>query len=427
MRRDYAVTLAGQVSQAVASLIAVVVLARLLPPAQFGVAVLLTMAVTIAGIAVAAGAQAAVLVTSARRPAARPEIAGVNLALTAVVLAVAIPVALVASQPFATALSREANGSMVFVTAIRIVPTVYIGLVTASLTGAGRIGMAALLGLAGAAFSTLMPLGAWIAADRLLGALIGALVGNVATMAIGALLSRRGLGFASPRHATLWRELWSIGAPLHLGTVAYWLLLRTDAFILNAIVGGAEVGIYALALTLTERVSLVTSPLYNATAWRISGPDPAAALRTCLLIVQVMIAVGVAACVGAIVVGPFVVDLLAGPAYAAAAGLMPILVVGAALLPVWSALGLFLVSHQDGVWLTTVVQITVAVAAIAGYLVGIRAAGMIGAAVVSTLAYASLAVIALAAVRSRHAFSLARLIPTPASVRTMLAPADPRD
>ena len=50
-----------------------------------------------------------------------------------------------------------------------------------------------------------------------------------------------------------------------------------------------------------------------------------------------------------------------------------------------------------------------------------------GAAVVSTLAYASLAVIALAAVRSRHAFSLARLIPTPASVRTMLAPADPRD
>ena len=32
MRRDYAVTLAGQVSQAVASLIAVVVLARLLPP-----------------------------------------------------------------------------------------------------------------------------------------------------------------------------------------------------------------------------------------------------------------------------------------------------------------------------------------------------------------------------------------------------------
>ena len=427
MRRDYAVTLVGQISQAVASLIVVAILARLLPPAQFGVAVLLTAAVTIAAIAMAAGAQAAVLVTSARSAEARSELGGTIAALTGLVLLVSVPVAASTSGQLAAVLSREATGSMVFVTALRIAPTVYIGLATASLTGAGQIRVAAALGIAGAAFSALMPIGAWLAADHLLGAMIGALAGNVATMAIAFGLARRSLGFARPRRIALWRELWAVGAPLHVGTVAYWLLLRADVFVLNAFVGGVDVGIYALALTLTERVSLVTSPLYNATAWRISGRDEAVALRTSLFIVQVMIAVGVVACLAAIFFGAVAVNLLAGPAYQPAAGLMPILVLGAALLPVWSALGLFLVSHEDGAWFTTVVQIGVAAGAIIGYVVAIRVAGMLGAAIVSTLAYASLAVIALAAVRARHPFALASLIPTARTLKSAFGASEPAD
>jgi O-antigen/teichoic acid export membrane protein len=419
VRRDYFVTLGAQLAQAGISLVSLVVLARVLMPVDFGVAVLLTAAVTITSIAIAAGAQAAVLVICARTPELRPQIGGAMLLTSAGVLLFAAPIAAATSGQLAGALSAHATSGIVLVTALRLVPTTYVGLVTAALTGAGRIGTVALLGVAGGLTSALMPLGALIAEDRLFGAAAGGLAGNLATMVVALVLSIRGLGLASPSSRSLWRDLWSIAAPLHIGTVAYWFMLRADAFILNAIVGGAEVGIYALAVTLTERVGLITTPLYNATAWRISGPDPVVALRTSLLIVRVMIAVGIVACGLAIVASPTVVEILAGPEYRAAGGIVPILVVGAALLPVWGAIGLFLVSHEKRIWFTTIVQVAVAAAAIGGYAIAIRIAGMYGAAAVSTLAYASLALIGLTAVRARHAFPWRDLIPSPASLRAL--------
>jgi O-antigen/teichoic acid export membrane protein len=398
-----------------------VVLARLLLPVDFGLAVLLTASVAITSIAIAAGAQAAVLVTCARSPERRAEVCGAILLVSAGVLLVTAPVAAWFAESLARTLSVHATSAIVLVTAFRLAPTMYVGLVTAALTGAGRIGTVALLGVVGAISSALLPLGALVGEDLLLGAALGALAGNLLTMVVALALSIRGLGVANPSGRGLWTGLWAIAAPLHIGTVAYWFMLRADAFILNAIVGGAEVGIYGLAVTLTERVSLVTSPLYNATAWRISGPDPVIALRTCLLIVRLMIVVGVAVSAVAIVASPTVVEILAGPEYLAAGRIIPILVVGAALLPVWGALGLFLVSHDKRVWFTTVVQIAVAGAAIAGYIVAIRAAGMYGAAAVSTLAYAALALVGLLAIRSRHSFPLADLVPSPRNLRSLIS------
>lgn len=419
MRRDYLVTLGAQLSQAGISLISIVVLARLLMPVDFGLAILLTAAVTIATIAIAAGAQAAVLVTCARSPGLRPQVGGAILVMSAGVLLVAAPVALATSDRLAGALSAHATGSIVLVTALRLVPTIYLGLVTAELTGAGRIGVVAILGVTGALSSAFMPIAALVMDDRLLGATLGALAGNLTTMMAALFLSVRGLGLARPSGRGLWMELWSIAAPLHIGTVAYWLMLRADIFILNAIVGGAEVGIYGLAVTLTERISLVTTPLYNATAWRISGPDPAVALRTCLLIVRMMIAVGLGMSALAIVVSPMIVEILAGSEYRAGSRIIPILVVGAALLPTWGALGLFLVSQEKLVWFTTVVQLAIAGAAIAGYAIAISLAGMYGAAVVSTLAYVALACAGLLATRARHRFPWTDLIP---SVRNLRSP-----
>jgi lipopolysaccharide exporter len=421
VRRDYLVTLFAQLSQAGISLVSIVVLARLLMPVDFGLAVLLTAAVTIGSTAVAAGAQAAVLVTSARSPERRPELGGAIMLISAGVLMVTVPLALVSADRLAGAVSARATESIVVVTAFRLVPTMYLGLVSAALTGAGRIGTVAVLAVVGALFTSLIPIGAAISEDRLFGATLGALAGNLAMMLVAFSVSLRGLGLAIPAGSALWRDLWSLAAPLHLGTTAYWIMLRADVFILNSIVGGAQVGIYALAVTLTERVGLVTTPLYNATAWRISGADPVVALRTSLLIVRLMIAAGLALSVVAIVASPTIVEILAGPEYLAAGRIIPILVVGAALLPVWGALGLLLITHDQRIWFTTVVQVAVAGAAVAGYLVAISLAGMYGAAAVSTLAYAALAIVGLIATRARHHFPWTDLLISRANLRSLLA------
>lgn len=424
MRRDYLVTLGAQLTQAGISLVSIVVLARLLMPVDFGLAVLLTAAVTIGSMAVAAGAQAAVLVTSARSPELRSQVGGAILLFSAGVLLITVPIALASADRLAGAISARATESIVLITAFRLVPTMYVGLVSAALTGAGRIGTVALLAVIGALFTTLVPLGAATSEDRLLGATLGTLVGNVAMMVVAFGLSLRGLGLSIPAGSGLWRDLWSLAAPLHLGTIAYWFMLRADVFILNSIVGGAQVGIYALAVTLTERVSLITTPLYNATAWRISGPDPVVALRTSLVIVRLMIAVGLGVSVVAIVASPTIVEILAGPEYLEAGRIIPILVVGAALLPVWGALGLFLVTHDRRIWFTTIVQIAVAAAAIVGYVIAIGMAGMYGAAAVSTLAYAALAIVGLLAARARHRFAWTDLLLSRATVRSLLSRSD---
>jgi O-antigen/teichoic acid export membrane protein len=421
VRRDYLVTLGAQLTQAGISLVSIVVLARLLMPVDFGLAVLLTAAVTIGSMAVAAGAQAAVLVTSARSPELRSQVGGAIMLISAGVLVITVPLALASADRLADAVSPRATASIVLITAFRLVPTMYVGLISAALTGAGRVGTVALLAVIGALFTTLVPLGAAISDDRLLGATLGALVGNLAMMVVALGLSLPGLGLSIPGGRILWKDLWSLAAPLHLGTIAYWFMLRADVFILNSIVGGAQVGIYALAVTLTERVSLITTPLYNATAWRISGPDPVVALRTSLVIVRLMIAVGLGVSVLAIVASPTIVEILAGSEYLEAGRIIPILVVGAALLPVWGALGLFLVTHDRRIWFTTVVQIAVAFAAVVGYVVGIGLAGMYGAAIVSTLAYSALAIVGLLAIRARHPFPWTDVLLSPGNVRALLA------
>jgi len=204
----------------------------------------------------------------------------------------------------------------------------------------------------------------------------------------------------------------AIAIPLHVGTIAYWIMLRADALAVNALLGPRSAGVYGLALGLSERVGLVTAPLYNATAWRISGPDRRAALLTTLRVARLEIAVGIAASVGALLLGRAVVTTIAGPEYADAALPLALLVFGAATLPIWSAVGLFLVSQLGGAWRTTIVQVAVAVAAVIGYWIVIPAIGIVGAALVSTGAYVSLVLIGVALIKRAEHFALRELLPS---------------
>ncbi|MGZ6345796.1 MAG: lipopolysaccharide biosynthesis protein [Candidatus Limnocylindrales bacterium] len=407
LARQYAITTAAQVIQTLLAVVALFALARVLAPAGFGQVVLLTTAVTLGTIAASAGLQAAVLILAARDPSLRPALHGLAVVASALAGGALVITAILLGSPLQRVVALEP--AIVIMTAARLGPAMYSALMSAALGGAGKIGRLALVNVVNGALGLLAPIGAWVGGGSLAGAVAGALAAS-ALVAVCAFGAARVLGLALPS-PILWTKAVHLGLPLHIGTVAYWIMLRADAFVVNAVVGGGTVGLYALALSLSERVSFLATPLYNATAWRVSGGDPPTSLSVALLVARIEIAFAVILAAAAWLGGPVAIGLLAGTAYVAAAGPTTILVVGATLLPVWASIGLYLASQMDGAWFTARTQVVVAVLAVAGYLLLVPVWGMYGAALVSTSAYVLLVAMGITEIRRRQPFPLSSLLP----------------
>jgi O-antigen/teichoic acid export membrane protein len=407
LARQYALTTAAQVIQTLLGVVALFSLARVLEPAAFGQAILLTTAVTLGTIAASAGFQAALLILFARESSLRPALHGLAVTLSGVVGVSSVVAAILFASQLHQVIGLEP--AIVVMTAARVGPGMYAALVSAGFSGAGKIGRLAFVNVANGTLGLLAPIGALAGGGSLEGAVAGALGGS-ALLAICAFGAARIIGLAAP-HPSLWVRAIRIGLPLHIGTIAYWIMLRADGFVVSAMIGGKTVGLYTLALSLSERVSVLASPLYNATAWRISGGDARASLSVAVLVARIEIALAVVLAAAAWIVGPFAISLLAGPAYVAAAGPMTILVVGATLLPVWASFGLYLASQASGAWFTARAQGMVAIIAVVGYVLLVPLWGMYGAALVSTGAYVLLVSIGLHEIRRRQPLPLHSLLP----------------
>ena len=411
MLRLYSYAAGGQLAQAVIALVGLAATTRVLGPESYGTFVVVGTVLTLAAIVVSAGPQAAVLILSARDTQGRRELHGLILSAAAGLTVLTLAAGAVAAAPTASAIAPALDPMVMLVAFLRLPAVVYGGLVTSQLSGAGRIGLAALLNAIAALLSLLGPVGALVAPDRLEGAVIGTTVAAVLAAVVMGGAAIGAAGASLPRGSAPWRAVAAIALPLHVGTIAYWVMLRADALAVNALLGPRSAGVYGLALGLSERVGLVTAPLYNATAWRISGPERRAALLTTLRVARLELAVGIAASIGALLLGRLVVTAIAGPDFADAALPLALLVFGAATLPIWSALGLFLVSQLGGAWRTTLVQVVVAAAAVIGYWVVTPTAGIVGAALVSTGAYVSLVLIGVALIHRAERFPLRDLLP----------------
>jgi O-antigen/teichoic acid export membrane protein len=289
--------------------------------------------------------------------------------------------------------------------------------VSSQLSGAGRVGLAASLAVISAFLAMLGPAGALLAVDPLAGAIVGTVVAGYLTAIVSWAFAWQTLGLRRPGTFAAWRSALSIAVPMHIGTIAYSMMLRLDLLVVNAVLGRHDAGIYGLAMGVSQRVGMLTTPLYNATAWRVSGPDRTAALRTMLQVIRLEATFGIVAAIGGVLLGPLLVQVVAGGDYRAASLPLAILIVGAAALPVWAAVGLYLVAHLGGAWMTARLQVLVATGSLVGYLLMTRVAGMVGAAAVSTGAYLVLLACGLTLIRRADPFSWRALIPTPEIAR----------
>lgn len=417
MLRNYTYAASGQVAQTFIAVVGLVATTRLLGPMDYGAFVVLGTVLTLLGIAASAGPAAAVLVLSSRDAGATGRrLHGQIVIATLVLLILSFGVGLVAAGPLTVFVSSAVPVELVFLSLLRLPALVYASLVTGQLAGAGRVGHVAALNTASAALALLAPVGAIVHPQHLAGALVGAAVGTFLAALMMYATASRVIGVALPRGWQPWREAGQLALPMHVGTIAYWVMLRSDTIAVNALLGTASAGIYGLALQLSERIGLVTAPLYNATAWQVSGPDRSAAVRTMLRVARIEFAIGLVASVGALVLGRVVIEIVAGSDFGDAAVPLAILVLGAATLPVWSSIGLFLVSHHRGAWPTAAAQVVVALVAVLGYWVLGGRLGVVGPAIVSTGAYIALVLTGIAMVRSKETISLRELAPTRADV-----------
>jgi O-antigen/teichoic acid export membrane protein len=419
LARRIAVTSSAQILQVAISAVGLILLARLTTPGDFGLVVLLNSAVAMAAVLLTAGIQSSLVVIAAQS-SERRELHGQVLIITFIVALLSL-----ALVPFASALAELPLGSgliapIVVLTIARIAPTVYCALQTALLMGSGRVTQMSAVNIVGSAVSLAGAVGALsFADDPLWGAVIGLAVGSAgwAIFTVVTSVATVGVGWGAGPEA--WSRLGRIGLPVHVGSIAYWLMLRADLFLLGALAPGAVVGRYAFALSVAERVSVISAPVYAAAAADLSGGVRATAVLTAVRLVRIHVAIAAVVFVGSLVFGNQILSLLGGSQYDGAGLEFALLALGNAMLAIWSLLSLSLISQHGAAWTTAVLQVLGAGLGLVMYGLLIPAFGGVGAAIASAITYLVLTGAAAVAFARRTGLRLTDLVARPSHARAL--------
>lgn len=180
------------------------------------------------------------------------------------------------------------------------------------------------------------------------------------------------------------------GLRFHAGSVGAYLLLRTDVFVLNALGGSHEVGIYTLAVTLSDLSRLAVDVRAQVALSAQFASDVRDAVVVTARVVRILVLLGVVSGVVTVAAVSVLIVPLYGRAYAQAAPVVAWLVPGIVLVAVCRPLSSFLLRMRSSrvVVLPSLIALAVNVALNA---VLIRVWGAVGCAIASTVAYTVLA------------------------------------
>ncbi len=243
------------------------------------------------------------------------------------------------------------------------------------------------------------------------------LVALAATVAAISLAARRD-GTASLRGS--WRLL---GEELRFGTrvlpgaLAERLQLRSDAFLLNAIVGISATGVYSVTAGLAETLWYIPNALGTVMFSRAVDPGDDAA-GTAVVLSRVTIAVTVVLAIPTFILGPALVELLYGAAFAEAGVALRFILPGIVAYSAVAVLSRYLIGRGRPGLATTTMLVGLAVN-IASNVVLIPTFGIVGAAISSSISYWITALLVLVAFRRLSGRGLAEtLVLRPRDVST---------
>ena len=185
----------------------------------------------------------------------------------------------------------------------------------------------------------------------------------------------------------LFREQFHFGVRTSAATVAGYVNMRIDVFLVSALLGPRLLGIYTLAISLGEMLWSVSLPIVYAALERISR-DPfaeAAELTARLMrhVVVLQVLLGTALFVG----GPWLLVRVYGQAFAEAGTVLRVLLPGLTVYAVEVFLGYFILVQIRRPLLLFAVQSSSAVACALLTLAAVGRFGIVGAALATSATY----------------------------------------
>lgn len=227
-------------------------------------------------------------------------------------------------------------------------------------------------------------------------------------VSLAVLITRGGLftGRADTRTA---RTTLSLGLRLHAGSAAYFLLQRSDVFLLNALSGPGEVGIYSLAVTLAELSRILIDVVCQVTlARQFDGRKDSTEVTAAITRFVVLLAIAsafVAISLAAVLVAP-----VYGVAYADVDSLIALLVPGVLVTAASRPVITSLLRSGSTRWMV-ISNVTALIVNVGLNLVLIPTWGAAGCAVASTIAYVGLAALHVTASVHLTGLPWRRLLP----------------
>ncbi|HYO41648.1 MAG TPA: flippase [Candidatus Limnocylindrales bacterium] len=240
--------------------------------------------------------------------------------------------------------------------------------------------------------------GAAAVARLSLGVAVACNLGALAMTALAIVLVARRDGTASLRPSkTLLLEQLRFGTRVLPGTLAERLQFRSDAFLLNGLVGVRATGVYSVTAGLAETLWYIPNALGTVMFSRAVDPGEDAS-GTAVVLSRVTVAITVALAVPAYLLGPWLVEVLYGPEFREAGTALRWILPGIVAYSVVAVLSRYVVGRgRPG--LATTANLTGLAVNIGSNLLLIPVLGITGAALSSSISYACTAIIMLSMFR----------------------------
>jgi O-antigen/teichoic acid export membrane protein len=406
LARDSLLTIGTRFGLAVLILATDVALARLLGPSAKGRFTLVLLLSQLAAVIAAWGMEAALGVITARgREDARRGFANAviwslvvgGLAALVVSWLYGLPTDVRPRGPL-TSLIPNLSASQFLYGALAIPGELFFAFGLFALLGRRRV--AAYNGIRLLRRATLLVLivGAAAVARLSLGVAVVCNLGALAMTALAIVMLARRDGTASfrPSGALLLEQL-RFGSRVLPGMLAERLQFRSDAFLLNGLVGVRATGIYSVTAGLAETLWYIPNALGTVMFSRAVDPGEDAS-GTAVVLARVTVAMTVALAVPAYLLGPWLVEILYGPEFREAGLALRWILPGIVAYSIVAVLSRYAVGRGRPE-LATVANVTGLVVNVASNLLLIPVLGIVGAALASSISYACTAILMLAMFR----------------------------